>query len=142
MAPSRTLPDHLSVTANTSSADSHILTGLRGVVKTSRFCERRKYRCFCTAKTLKRPLRPVKLWHLRLAPTETRRQRTTTSTTAVLFMSSTSSGAKHIEESCKKQNLYRGEPSSRFPHLATELPVKSQYFLRVTKYSRRPQNEK
>ncbi len=37
------------------------LNGLRGVVKTSRFCGRRKYRCFCTAKTLKRPLRPVKL---------------------------------------------------------------------------------
>ncbi len=38
-----------------------LLTGLRGVVKTSSFCERRKYRCFCTAKTLKRHLRPVKL---------------------------------------------------------------------------------
>ncbi len=32
----------------------------RGVVKTSRFCERRKYRCFCTAKTLKRPLKFVR----------------------------------------------------------------------------------
>ncbi len=36
------------------------LTGFRGVVKTSRFCERRKYRCFCTAQTLKRHLRRVK----------------------------------------------------------------------------------
>jgi hypothetical protein len=44
----------------TGQAGDSVLTGLRGVVKTSRFCERRKYRCFCTAKTLKRPLRPVK----------------------------------------------------------------------------------
>ncbi len=37
------------------------LNGLRGVVKTSLFCGRRRYRCCCNAETLKRPLRPVKL---------------------------------------------------------------------------------
>ncbi len=45
---------------HSSLSEDQNLTGLRDVVKTSRFCERCKHRCFCTAKTLKRPLRPVK----------------------------------------------------------------------------------